>query len=161
MYRNIHSFRNLTQITMRSGYSGVILPVAFFTVVFFVFFLRASSQEFEFEKIESQGKSNFNFVTGITQTPKGLIWFTTKNGLYSYDGKSITGYNPNASNPNSLSSNALESIAADKSGNIWVGTLGEGLNRFDPHTKKFTDYKYETLMDIFRDFVFAIRKSPE
>lgn len=26
---------------------------------------------------------------------------------------------------------------------------------------EFTDYKYETLMDIFRDFVFAIRKSPE
>jgi len=23
---------------------------------------------------------------------------------------------------------------------------------------EFTDYKYETLMDIFRDFVFAIRK---
>jgi len=24
---------------------------------------------------------------------------------------------------------------------------------------EFTDYKYETLMDIFRDFVFALRKS--
>ena len=24
---------------------------------------------------------------------------------------------------------------------------------------EFTDFKYETLMDIFRDFVFVIRKS--
>jgi len=102
----------------------------------------AYSQNLDFEKIDSPDNSNFSFVTGITQAPNGLMWVATKNGLYSYNGHHITQYNPNPVNPNSLSSNALESIAIDSAGNIWIGTLGYGLDKFNPETGKFTHFRY-------------------
>jgi len=45
-------------------------------------------------------------------------------------------------NPNSISSNRMECILADKSGNIWAGTYGNGLDKFDPKTGIFTHYKH-------------------
>lgn len=36
----------------------------------------------------------------------------------------------------------MECVYADKSGNIWAGTLGAGLEKFDPKTERFTHYKH-------------------
>ncbi len=33
------------------------------------------------------------------------------------------------------------SLSADLDGTLWVGTLGGGLNHFDPHTGLFTRYQ--------------------
>jgi len=120
-----------------------ILPVVIVTLLL-SFAHKANSQDFDFYKIESAEGISFNFVTGITQAPNGLMWVTTKTGLYSYDGKTITVYNPNPLNPNSLSSNSLESIFIDLTGYIWIGTLGHGLNGFDPKTERFTQYRYNS-----------------
>ena len=41
---------------------------------------------------------------------------------------------------NSISSNAVFSVMEDKKGNIWYGTMGSGLDKFDPVTGNFTNY---------------------
>ncbi len=43
--------------------------------------------------------------------------------------------------PHSLSNDAVMAIHEDRHGRLWMGTLGGGLNRFDPATEAFTSYK--------------------
>ena len=39
-----------------------------------------------------------------------------------------------------LSDPTVLSLHEDKEGNIWIGTDGEGINRYDPKTTRFTHY---------------------
>jgi signal transduction histidine kinase/ligand-binding sensor domain-containing protein/DNA-binding response OmpR family regulator len=44
--------------------------------------------------------------------------------------------------PNSLSSNYIRKIYVDRFGIVWIGTLGSGLDRFDPTTNTFKHYTF-------------------
>lgn len=58
------------------------------------------------------------------------IWIAAHNGLYVYsqEKKVFTHFVHDDSNPNSLSCNKTMCIKQDKTGNIWISTLGGGLN---------------------------------
>ena len=102
----------------------------------------ALSQKIIFNKIlPSEGKT-FEHVTGIVQDELGYMWFASKKGLYRYDGYHMTSYKNNPLNSNSLASNILESICTDSTGNIWIGSLGAGLDRLDPSTGNFTHFRH-------------------
>ena len=59
------------------------------------------------------------------------MWFTTdKNGVYCYDGKTMKNYTIK----DGLVNNSVMSILEDKQGNLWFGTRGFGLSRFDGKT---------------------------
>ncbi len=79
---------------------------------------------------------------------KGKIWFGGGNngdhGLDCYDPRTgeTTYYRYNKKDSTSLSSNNINAIYQDHSGNIWVGTDGGGICKFDPATGKFTRYPY-------------------
>ena len=103
----------------------------------------AISQQVVFNKVPLPEGKTFDFVTGITQDEIGFMWFSTKTGLYSYDGNRLTSFKNNPLNPNSLSSIFLESIYADKDGCIWTGTLGQGLDHYNPATGIFTHFKHD------------------
>ncbi len=84
--------------------------------------------------------SNDN-IRSIAKDRDGLIWIGTANGLNQFD--SITGefisyrynFNPNSSTDN------ISSIYADFNNNLWLGTNGGGLVKFDQETKTFTSYQ--------------------
>lgn len=46
----------------------------------------------------------------------------------------------NKSNPNSIASSIVYRPFTDKSGNIWLGTFGDGLVQYIPHNKMFENY---------------------
>ncbi|MEJ7914315.1 MAG: two-component regulator propeller domain-containing protein, partial [Chitinophagaceae bacterium] len=72
------------------------------------------------------------------------MWFATSGtGFFSYDGYKITLYDHQPRNNNSVALNRIESIVADSAGNIWVGTFGKGLDKFDPVTGQFTHYRHD------------------
>lgn len=50
-------------------------------------------------------------------------------------------YTSNRNNKFSLSDNRIFCLFEDKSGIIWIGTFGGGLNKFNPQTGKFISYK--------------------
>ncbi|NIM13447.1 MAG: SpoIIE family protein phosphatase [Candidatus Aminicenantes bacterium] len=85
-----------------------------------------------------------NLVYSIIEDPSGVLWITTTRGLNRFDPKttppSITYYRHIPGNPNSLSNNIVTAIYQDHSGIIWAGTIGGGLNRFDPVKKTFKHY---------------------
>ena len=48
-----------------------------------------------FTKIIGKYSSGDNQIFGATEDKNGNIWFGTMNGVYSYDGKSLTNFTEN------------------------------------------------------------------
>jgi signal transduction histidine kinase/ligand-binding sensor domain-containing protein len=113
-------------------------------VLFFLFIkgIPAFSQQIIFNKVLPAEGITFGMVTDITQDINGSMWFSTKNGLYRYDGYQMTNYRKERMNHNSIGDNNLESVLADSNGIVWVGTLGAGLDRFDPENGVFTHFRH-------------------
>ncbi len=86
---------------------------------------------------------NSNFVLTLHIDKNGFLWFGTYGGgVNRFDrktGKAVY-YDRKKNDPFSISSAIVYSIFEDERGFLWFGTR-EGLNKFDPETKKFTSYR--------------------
>ena len=116
-------------------------PFYFFLLFLLMETCPASPQEIFFNKVLPPDGKLFMHVSGIVQDSQGYMWFATKKGLFKYDGYQMTSYINNPEDSNSLATNALEAICIDGSGIIWIGTFGQGLERFDPATRIFTHFR--------------------
>jgi len=76
----------------------------------------------------------------IFQDSRGLMWIGTEDGLNKYDGYSFIVYKPDQKNPFSISNSRILSIAEDQSGNLWIGTNGGGLNKYDRKSDRFFQF---------------------
>ncbi|MEO0731853.1 MAG: two-component regulator propeller domain-containing protein [Bacteroidota bacterium] len=72
------------------------------------------------------------------------LWVGTRQGLevfrVSRNGaelRRVTRFLNKPQDPSSLSNNTIDELYVDRSGLIWVGTFGGGVNRYDPHRKPF------------------------
>ncbi|ARV16509.1 hybrid sensor histidine kinase/response regulator transcription factor [Polaribacter sp. SA4-12] len=79
---------------------------------------------------------------------KNTIWTGSNSGLYQFDNsnknelpKLVNKFKYNPNNPSSLSKNIVKSLLKDKTGVIWVGTNGGGINKFDLERKQFEHIK--------------------
>lgn len=95
-----------------------------------------------FSKVLPPTAKPFLHVTGIAQDKLGYVWLATKNGLFRYNGYEMISYKFDPLDKNSLPSDQLETICVDTAGNIWIGSLGTGLFKFDPHRQQFTKYQH-------------------
>jgi ligand-binding sensor domain-containing protein/serine phosphatase RsbU (regulator of sigma subunit) len=71
----------------------------------------------------------------------GYFWLCTKTaGVIKFDPQAnlVKNYKFEQNNPNSINRNNIEVVYEDKKGNIWLGTNGGGLNRFDRQLELFT-----------------------
>ncbi len=73
------------------------------------------------------------------------IWVGTERGLNKFDieNEQFTRYLHDYDNPFSISNNQVFPVHRDKSGVLWIGTHGGGLNRFDEEEEKFYHYTKE------------------
>ena len=69
------------------------------------------------------GEGNWSIIEDL----QGNIWWGAGQGISKYDGRNLTQYTTNEG----LSANHISHIAADKQGNIWIGTNTAGLCKFD------------------------------
>ncbi len=74
---------------------------------------------------------------------EGYVWFATSNGLQQFDGYNFNNYNYNAADSSSISYNFISSISEDTFGNIWIGTLGRGVD--------ILNKKNQTFIHLFND----------
>ena len=61
----------------------------------------------------------------------------------SRSGQKFDHFQQSVSDKNSLSNNIILDLTGDEEGNIWIGTDGGGLNRFDPKTNRFTHFQHD------------------
>jgi ligand-binding sensor domain-containing protein len=76
----------------------------------------------------------------ILQDHRGLLWIGTDDGLNKYDGYEFRVYKPDQHDNYSISNSRILSLCADPSGDIWLGTNGGGLNRYDRDHDRFTHF---------------------
>lgn len=75
-----------------------------------------------------------------------ILWIgTTGGGLNKYNKQNgrFTHYKRIPKNPNSLCGNYIQTIFQDSKGYLWIGTT-MGLNRFDPESDKFVQFKHDS-----------------
>lgn len=79
----------------------------------------------------------------MMQDSQGFIWIGTQAGLHRYDGHSFKVYAPTPFDTTSLSNGNIDDIAEASNGDIWVATVGDGLNRLDPATGKAVHFRHD------------------
>ncbi len=145
---------------MRSLYTtiqfiGILVVLCFFPA------LHSCAQQFNsgFKKYgiaESLPNSSSNKVFESTDH---FLWLSTQSGLFRFDGFQFSPYFSNSRDSNSLSSNVLSDIEEDRFGNLWVGTVGRGVNKLDRKTGQWKQYLHPSkddnpfywVFDIFKD----------
>jgi signal transduction histidine kinase/ligand-binding sensor domain-containing protein/DNA-binding response OmpR family regulator len=68
------------------------------------------------------------------------MWFGTDDGLNKFDGTNFTVYRYQPGDTNSLRTNEVLALHEDQAGNLWIGTSGGGLSRYDRKNDRFLHY---------------------
>lgn len=91
-----------------------------------------------------------NRVTNIFNTKNGDIWLATISGLVQLvdQGERAILYQSDDTNVNSLAVNELLSLMIDKSGLLWIGTRGGGIDKLNLKRKAFEHYKVNVNSEI-------------
>jgi ligand-binding sensor domain-containing protein len=78
----------------------------------------------------------------FVETNDGSLWIGTWFGLNQYDPekKAFKHFTSDTANVNSLSNDHVISLHADKSGNLWIGTFGGGLNQLEIQSGKISHF---------------------
>jgi ligand-binding sensor domain-containing protein/signal transduction histidine kinase len=105
-----------------------------------------------------------NHIRAICEDASGALWIGSYseglNKLVDETGKEVKfiHYRHDPSNPYSLSDNNIRSIRQDKSGTLWIGTFGGGLNQFDERTGRFIHYQHDPALpnSLSDDHVYTI-----
>lgn len=106
-----------------------ILPFLLLTF----FGLHAQDPTFNFQKFGSEEGLNNANIFNIAQQSNGLIYLTTQNGIYSYDG-----YNFKLLAPDSLKNNGLLFTTVREPDELHLSVRSEGLAVFNLSTRTFS-----------------------
>lgn len=100
--------------------------------------LKASDIFLKFYKITFEDGLNENrFNNYIFQDSRGLVWMSSLNGLYRYDGMTIKTYHIDSGlKGTNIQSNFFE----DENGDLWFSTY-EAINRYDARLDSFINYQ--------------------
>lgn len=93
---------------------------------------------------------NLNLAQGLSQTtvraivedPEGFLWLGTQDGLNRYDGHEFVGFHRDRGDPASLGDSHVTALARAGNGDLWIGTMAGGLNRYLPATRRFVQYRH-------------------
>lgn len=103
-----------------------------------------AAQTLSFKRIKTpEGSPISGWITDITQDNQGYLWFSSSYAIHRYDGYHIKTYAHDASDANSLVPGNIETIYADSEGFIWIGSQTFGLQRLDPLTGVFTNFRHD------------------
>ncbi len=120
--------------------------------------LFAQNQQLHFSHIgTAEGLSELN-PNSMLQDSRGFIWVGTPNGLNRYDGYKFKVFKNDVKDATSISNNYIQDIAQDKDGNIWIATIGGGLNKYDRKANRFHHYRHneKNSKSIASDFISKV-----
>lgn len=83
-----------------------------------------------------------NAIAALYSSPRGDLWASTvRNGLFNIHKKYISTYSDSPlGSDTGLSEKCVVAFTKDKDGILWIGTDGQGINRFDPVKGEFKHY---------------------
>lgn len=116
--------------------------------------VRFDGYRFRPQERESQDPAarNLGWIRALLSGRDGRLWIGTEaDGLAVYDPASerVSLYRSDAdkhaadeAGAKSAASPTIRALAEDRDGAIWVGSMGSGLDRFNPTTASFTHYRH-------------------
>ena len=103
-----------------------------------------SAYAYDFELLNENDGFASSIIFSIVQDKSGFIWFgTAYNGVMRYDGKNILRYQHEPGVQNSLGHNNAGNLSLDNDDNLWIGSWGGGVLRYNQQSQKFSQYKAE------------------
>jgi signal transduction histidine kinase/ligand-binding sensor domain-containing protein/DNA-binding response OmpR family regulator len=100
----------------------------------------AQPAHINFTALSSKDGLLSNSVNAITKDHYGMMWFATDDGLNKFDGTNFTVYRHVPGDSTSLRANEILTLHEDPAGNLWIGTSGGGLSRYDRQKDIFIHY---------------------
>jgi len=102
-------------------------------------------------------------ISSILQDKEGYLWFGTISGLVRYDGYRFVFHSPQpgpAAAAGPSRSTVVFTAIEDSHGDIWIGTDGQGLFRFDKNKEAFAQYRHDpaNAASLSGDTVLAIQE---
>ncbi|MCD4747478.1 MAG: histidine kinase [Bacteroidales bacterium] len=96
-----------------------------------------------YQTSNSNKSLNSNIIWSICEKIPGVFWIATNNGINIFDRNTgkfnfITNIH---GKENSLINNNVRCIYFDKQDNLWIGTYGFGLDKYEIKKDKFTHYR--------------------
>ncbi|MBN2814277.1 MAG: GAF domain-containing protein [Bacteroidales bacterium] len=125
-----------------SGNKRIFITTCFYLSCFLPCFYSGASaqtdkQNIKFSSLSIKDGLSQSSPNCIFQDSRGFIWIGTEDGLNKYDGYNFTVFKPRPDDPFSLSSSRILSIAEDSRQNLWVGTNGGGVSKYDRKSNRF------------------------
>ena len=108
--------------------------------------LPAQNYNMSFKRVSIEDGLSQSSIEDIYQDERGFLWFATQDGLNRYDGYNFKIFKHLDEDSLSISDDWINTVTGDGYGNLWIGTQGGGLNRFDRGTEKF-EYFYHDSKD--------------
>ena len=108
---------------------------------------KIQQQNLRFDQISLEQGLSQSTVNAIVQDSQGFMWFGTQNGLNRYNGYSIKVFKHNPADSsdgttgqNSISGNRINCLLSDSRGDLWIGTVNGGVDRYIISEGKFQHY---------------------
>lgn len=112
-----------------------------------------TKQTTHFTKYGTSFATSSENISALTRDNNGNLWIGTQDKGLNFVKKEtlnndivlFESIQNDPTNLNSLNSNLIYSLYVTKSNQIWVGTIGSGVNIYNPEQKKFEQYKFYDL----------------
>jgi diguanylate cyclase (GGDEF)-like protein/PAS domain S-box-containing protein len=86
------------------------------------------------------GSPSHDDIFGLAEDASGNLWMATYGGgvsVLNHDTETFRRYEHQSSNDNGLATNLLTRVFVDRRGNVWIGSDGHGLQRYDRAADRF------------------------
>lgn len=101
-----------------------------------------------------------DLVTALALDSRNNLYIGTSGGLtvFSADRSTARHYTYDANNPGGLGANGISALLVDTEDQLWIGTAGGGISRFDPTTETFQNWRHDPAdaNSLVHDFVDRI-----
>ena len=97
----------------------------------------AQNYSLQFERVSIAEGLSQSSIQAIAQDEQGFLWFGTQDGLNRFDGYQFRIYKHDPQDSLTISDDWINALTCDRSGNLWIGTAGGGLNKYDLRTETF------------------------
>lgn len=81
-----------------------------------------------------------NTIRDIVQDRQGFLWFATQSGLVRYDGYQMVVFLPDPQDSTSIGGRILNALLLDSRGDLWIGTMDNGVARYEAATGRFRNW---------------------
>ncbi len=103
-------------------------------------FTFAQQNSLQFQNLSIDDGISQSSILAMQQDRSGYMWFCSQDGLNRFDGQDFRIYRHRGADSTSLIHNRLSSILEDSDGNLWIGSNGSGVSRYDPLTDRFLNF---------------------